>query len=145
MTACQFHILSSTPTSWWLACAPDAGVLFAYSRSWAQGSLLFTCPCRSFWSTKRCCSGNCLTYRCREAVVEDVLDFHCTVATRHRIFFLWRPYLPDPSDDMLLELAVTARCDFIVTYNTRDFISIERFALRAIEPGAFLRHIGALP
>jgi putative PIN family toxin of toxin-antitoxin system len=78
-------------------------------------------------------------------VVEDVLDFHCTVATRHRIFFLWRPYLPDPSDDMLLELAVTARCDFIVTYNTRDFISIERFAIRAIEPGEFLRYIGALP
>jgi putative PIN family toxin of toxin-antitoxin system len=77
-------------------------------------------------------------------VVEDVLDFHCTVATRHRIFFLWRPYLPDPSDDMLLELAVTARCDFIVTYNTRDFISIERFAIRAIEPGEFLRYIGAL-
>ena len=22
-------------------------------------------------------------------VVEDVLDFHCAVATRHRIFFLW--------------------------------------------------------
>jgi predicted nucleic acid-binding protein len=74
-----------------------------------------------------------------------VLDFHCTVATRHRIFFLWQPYLPDPSDDMLLELAVTACCDFIVTYNTRDFISIERFAIRAIEPGEFLRHIGALP
>jgi predicted nucleic acid-binding protein len=78
-------------------------------------------------------------------VVEDVLDFHCTVATRHRIFFLWQPYLPDPSDDMLLELAVTARCDFIVTYNTWDFISIERFAIRAIEPGEFLRYIGALP
>ena len=78
-------------------------------------------------------------------VVEDVLDFHCTVATRHRIFFLWRPYLPDPSNDMLLELAVTARCDFIVTYNTRDFISIERFAIRAIEPGELLRYIGALP
>jgi putative PIN family toxin of toxin-antitoxin system len=78
-------------------------------------------------------------------VVEDVLNFHCTVATRHCIFFLWRPYLPDPSDDMLLELAVTARCDFIVTYNTQDFVSIERFALRAIEPGEFLRYIGALP
>jgi putative PIN family toxin of toxin-antitoxin system len=77
-------------------------------------------------------------------VVEDVLDFHCTVATRHQIFFLWRPYLPDPSDDMLLELAVVARCDFIVTYNLRDFVGVERFALRAIEPGTFLRHIGAL-
>ena len=78
-------------------------------------------------------------------VVEAVLDFHCMVATRHQIFFLWRPYLPDPDDDMLLELAVTAQCDFIVTYNTRDFVGVERFALRVIEPGAFLRHIGALP
>lgn len=78
-------------------------------------------------------------------VVEDVLDFHCTVATRHQIFFLWRPYLPDPSDDMLLELAVTAHCDFIVTYNARDFVNVEPFAIRVIEPGAFLRHIGALP
>jgi putative PIN family toxin of toxin-antitoxin system len=79
------------------------------------------------------------------SLVEDVLDFHCTVATRHQIFFLWRPYLPDPSDDMILELAVTARCDYIVTYNTRDFVSVERFALQVIEPGAFLQHIGALP
>ena len=78
------------------------------------------------------------------SVVEDVLDFHCTVATRHQIFFLWRPYLPDPNDDMLLELAVATRCDFIVTYNLRDFVSVEQFALQAIEPGAFLRHIGAL-
>jgi putative PIN family toxin of toxin-antitoxin system len=78
-------------------------------------------------------------------VVEDVLDFHCTVATRHQIFFLWRPYLPDPRDDMLLELAVAARCDFIASYNVQDFVSVERFALRALEPGEFLRHIGALP
>jgi len=46
-----------------------------------------------------------------------VLDFHCAVAIRHQIFFLWRPYLPDPSDDMILDLAVAARCDYIVTYN----------------------------
>ena len=75
------------------------------------------------------------------SVVEDVLDFHCMVATRHQIFFLWRPSLPDPDDDMLLELAVTARCNFIITYNTRDFVGVERFALQVIEPGAFLRSI----
>jgi predicted nucleic acid-binding protein len=76
--------------------------------------------------------------------VEAVLDYHCMVATHHQIFFLWRHYLRDPSDDMVLELAVAARCDFVVTYNVRDFVSIEEFGLRAIEPGAFLRHIGAL-
>lgn len=41
--------------------------------------------------------------------VEDFIEFHCLVATKHRIFFLWRPYLPDPKDDMVLELAVAAR------------------------------------
>ena len=79
------------------------------------------------------------------SVVEDVLDFHCAVATRHPIFFLWRPYLPDARDDMLLELAVKAQCEHIVTYNLRDFVGVERFGIEAIEPGAFLQRIGALP
>jgi putative PIN family toxin of toxin-antitoxin system len=77
--------------------------------------------------------------------VEDLLDFHCAVATCHSIFFLWRPFLRDPKDDMIVELAVKAGCDFIVTYNTRDFAGVEQFGLRAIGPGAFLQHIGALP
>ena len=80
----------------------------------------------------------------REAV-EDLIDFHCSIATCHPIFFLWRPFLRDPKDDMILELAVKARCDFIVTYNTRDFDGVEQFNLRTVEPNAFLQHIGALP
>jgi hypothetical protein len=130
--------------SWWLACAPDAAVLFAYSRSWAQGGLLFTCPYRSFWNTKRCCSGNCGIYRCREPWLK-LCSISLYGGNTSSNFLPVAPYLPDPDDDMLLELAVTAQCDFIVTYNTRDFVGVERFALRVIEPGAFLQHIGALP
>ena len=77
--------------------------------------------------------------------VEALIDFHCAVATHHPIFFLWRPFLRDPKDDMILELAVKAGCEFIVTYNTRDFAGVEQFGIRTIEPGAFLQHIGALP
>lgn len=66
------------------------------------------------------------------ADVQILIDFHCSVATHHQIFFLWRPYLPDPKDDMVLELAVTAGCDSVVTYNIRDFVGIERFGVRAI-------------
>ncbi len=77
--------------------------------------------------------------------VEDLIDFHCSVATCHPIFFLWRPFLRDPKDDMILELAVKAGCDLIVTYNTRDFAGVEQFGLRTIEPGVFLQHIGVLP
>jgi len=41
---------------------------------------------------------------------EDILDYICAVANKRQIFFLWRPFLPDPGDDMALELAVAAGC-----------------------------------
>jgi putative PIN family toxin of toxin-antitoxin system len=79
-----------------------------------------------------------------ETAIRDLIDFHCAVAKHHAIFFLWRPYLRDPKDDMVLELAVKAGCESIVTYNTRDFTGVEQFGLQAIEPGIFLQSIGAL-
>ena len=79
------------------------------------------------------------------SVIEDVLDFHCDVAHRHRVFFLWRPTLRDADDDMVLELAVAAGCSRIVTHNLRDFAGVERFSIRAITPGAFLHEIGDTP
>ena len=72
------------------------------------------------------------------SVVRAVIDFHVHVATHHKIFYLWRPYLRAPKDDMVLELAVKAACDYIVTYNTRDFEGVDRFGLRAITPKTFL-------
>jgi putative PIN family toxin of toxin-antitoxin system len=79
-----------------------------------------------------------------QVVVDAVIDYHCRVANHHRIFFLWRPFLRDPDDDMVLEVAVKARCDFIVTYNLRDFQGIEQFGLQAITPRDFLREIGVI-
>lgn len=76
--------------------------------------------------------------------IKDFIDFHCAVATHHQIFFLWRPYLRDPKDDMVLELAVKAGCDSVVTYNTRDFDGIERFCVNAVTPAKFLESIGEL-
>lgn len=35
--------------------------------------------------------------------------------------FLWRPTLRDPADDRILELAVAANAQYIVTYDTADF------------------------
>ncbi len=40
--------------------------------------------------------------------IETVLDYICSVASHRRIFYLWRPVLKDPGDDMVLELAVEA-------------------------------------
>ncbi|MGB3420815.1 MAG: putative toxin-antitoxin system toxin component, PIN family [Dolichospermum sp.] len=77
--------------------------------------------------------------------VDDIIDFYCAVGVQHEIFFLWRPFLRDPKDDMVLELAVKARCEIIITYNTRDFAGVEQFGLKLLEPSEFLRLIGKLP
>ncbi|MDZ8241211.1 MAG: putative toxin-antitoxin system toxin component, PIN family [Nostoc sp. ChiQUE01a] len=76
--------------------------------------------------------------------VEEFIEFHCSVAKQHQIFFLWRPYLPDPKDDMVLELAVKAQCDSVITYNARDFNGIEQFGIKILTPAEFLQSIGAL-
>ena len=76
--------------------------------------------------------------------VEEFIEFHCSVATRHQIYFLWRPYLPDPKDDMVLELAVKAGCDSVIIYNARDFNGIEQFGIKILTPAEFLQSIRAL-
>ena len=77
--------------------------------------------------------------------VDDILDYFCSVAGLHTIFYLWRPFLPDPDDDMLLELAVEAGCNRLVTYNLRDFPGTEQFGVQAVTPQNFLKEIGVLP
>ena len=73
-----------------------------------------------------------------EEEINDILDYLCTVAEQVKVHYLWRPCLPDPSDDMLLELAVAGRCTDIVTHNTRDFRGCESFGIRVLEPYRFL-------
>lgn len=54
------------------------------------------------------------------------------------------PFLRDPKDDMVLELAVKAECDFIVTFNVADFHGVEeRFGIRVVNPRVFLEEIDA--
>lgn len=76
--------------------------------------------------------------------IDGILDYVCSVARRHSIFFLWRPFLRDPKDDMVLELAVEAECDYIVTFNTKDFVGSEQFGIVTLTPQEFLRKIGAI-
>lgn len=55
------------------------------------------------------------------------------------IYFLWRPFLPDANDDMILELAFAANCHYIVTHNVRDFRGCEKLGITAVTPRDFLR------
>jgi putative PIN family toxin of toxin-antitoxin system len=80
-----------------------------------------------------------------EADLDAILDYLCRTAKHHRVFYLWRPLLRDSGDDMVLELAVAASCDVIVTHNTGDFRGAERFGIRVRTPREFLQDIGELP
>lgn len=56
------------------------------------------------------------------------------------LHFLWRPQLPDPKDEMVLETAVNGRATAIITHNVRDFSNAATdFGIEIIRPGEFLR------
>ncbi len=55
--------------------------------------------------------------------------------------YLWRANLPDAGDNHVLELAVAANAEAIVTHNPKDFLHAElRFAqLRILTPADLLK------
>jgi len=75
------------------------------------------------------------------ADVQVVVDYICSVSHHQSVFYLWRPFLRDPGDDMVLELAVAAQCLFIVTHNVKDFVGSDSFGVNALLPGDFLNLI----
>ncbi len=76
--------------------------------------------------------------------ITDILDYICLVGKERKIHFLWRPRERDPKDDMVLEVAVAASCDCIITYNRKDFPDAKSFGIELRTPAEFLRNIGEL-
>jgi putative PIN family toxin of toxin-antitoxin system len=74
--------------------------------------------------------------------INAVLNYLCSVAVRQEVFFLWRPTLKDPADDMVLEVAVASSSTAIVTFNRGDFAGSEKFGVSVWTPGELLRQIG---
>jgi putative PIN family toxin of toxin-antitoxin system len=73
--------------------------------------------------------------------VDKILDNLCLLSDHQKIYFLWRPQLPDPKDDLLLELAVAAGVKSIVTHSTNDFKGAELFGVKPITPKQMLEEI----
>ncbi len=71
---------------------------------------------------------------------EDALGFLRYLASQshlQEIHFLWRPFLPDADDDMVLELAFAAGCRYIITHNVKDFRGSEQLGVTALSPREF--------
>jgi putative PIN family toxin of toxin-antitoxin system len=80
-----------------------------------------------------------------EKEIDHILDYICSVSTHRKIYYLWRPYLKDPKDDLVLELAVSSKCDNIITYNKKDFSGVTKhFGINILTPKEFLFGIGEI-
>jgi putative PIN family toxin of toxin-antitoxin system len=82
------------------------------------------------------------------ATPEDALAFArylASLAHLQDIHFLWRPFLRDPDDDMVLECAVASGSPFIVTHNVKDFARAAELGVQALRPGDFLHHLETNP
>jgi predicted nucleic acid-binding protein len=54
----------------------------------------------------------------------------------------WRPQLPDPADELMLEAAVNGRAEALVTHNVVDFKSAAaRFSVRTMTPEKLLKEL----
>ena len=80
--------------------------------------------------------------RISTADVHVLLDAVALVVEPIRISFLWRPMLPDPGDDLVLETAVNGRADVVVTFNLRDFEpATAGFGLEIVTPADAVRRL----
>ena len=66
------------------------------------------------------------------------LRYLASIAHLQDVHFLWRPFLRDPDDDMVLECAVASGSQFIVTHNVKDFKRAPELKVQAVTPSEFL-------
>ena len=75
---------------------------------------------------------------------EALLDDFCAAAIWQPVYFRWRPNLPDPANDHVLELSIAGGMEHLVTRNLRDF---GRGELKFTSPRVLTpaQHLKAIP
>ncbi|MCY4397971.1 MAG: putative toxin-antitoxin system toxin component, PIN family [Gemmatimonadetes bacterium] len=77
-----------------------------------------------------------------ESEVRTVVSALCAVGKPVQVWFLWRPQLRDPADEMVLEAAANGRADALITFNSGDFGDIpETFGIEMLSPQQALRRL----
>ncbi|WP_293531872.1 putative toxin-antitoxin system toxin component, PIN family [Phenylobacterium sp.] len=76
------------------------------------------------------------------AEIQRFLGAFASASEAVEVHFRWRPTLPDPSDEMVLEAAANGRSPLLITHNPRDFRRVDvNFGVRVITPGAFVKEM----
>lgn len=73
-----------------------------------------------------------------------MIDTICLIANHHEIYYLWRPLSTDPNDDFIMDLALKAQCDFIISYNEKHLKNIRKLGINILNPKQFLNLLGEI-
>ncbi|MBL3591823.1 MAG: putative toxin-antitoxin system toxin component, PIN family [gamma proteobacterium endosymbiont of Lamellibrachia anaximandri] len=73
-----------------------------------------------------------------EKDINAILDYLLSKSSIREIFYLWRPCLKDPKDDLVLEVAVESQSEYIITFNKKDFRGVDKFGIKAVTPQEFM-------
>jgi len=72
------------------------------------------------------------------STVMGFLDYLAGLVEPVRFHYLWRPQLPDIADEMVLETAINGRAEYVVTFNTSDFLPAVRFGIEVVTPAQMI-------
>ncbi len=76
------------------------------------------------------------------AEINKTINAVCSISRFHKIFYLWRFLSRDPDDNFILELAIKANADFIITFNKKDLSRAIEFGVTLVTPREFLESVG---
>lgn len=79
-----------------------------------------------------------------EKEIDDILSYFLSQSNIQKIYYLWRPLLKDPGDDLVLEVAVKSQSEYIITFNKKDFVGCEKFGIELVTPYEFMTIRGLL-
>ena len=68
------------------------------------------------------------------SAINDVINRIAQFARQQTIHYLWRGILPDPKDDMVLEVAVAAGATHLVTFNCKHLKQASEFGIAVVTP-----------
>ena len=60
---------------------------------------------------------------------------------RHEVYFRWPSHVRDPDDAHVLETAIAASCQHLVTFNKRDFHQAHVFNIQLLTPREYLEQV----
>ena len=76
-----------------------------------------------------------------ESMALGFVRYLASIAHLQDVHFLWRPFLRDADDDMVLECAFASGAKYIITHNIKDFHRTPELGVRAVTPSQFLKSV----